>query len=48
MHYDAVNPKNFCSDRLVLSKGHAAPILYAAWCEAGKFFIYFLFLKFQK
>ena len=25
------------SDRFVLSKGHAAPILYAAWAEAGAF-----------
>ena len=25
------------SDRFVLSKGHAAPILYAAWAEAGLF-----------
>ena len=24
-------------DRLILSKGHAAPILYAAWAEAGLF-----------
>ena len=29
---DATNPDN---DRFVLSKGHAAPILYAAWAEAG-------------
>jgi transketolase len=29
---DAANPDN---DRFVLSKGHAAPILYAAWAEAG-------------
>lgn len=35
MHYDNVNPANFTSDRFVLSKGHAAPILYAAWAEAG-------------
>ena len=26
----------FCS-RFILSKGHAAPILYAAWAEAGLF-----------
>merc|ERR1719228_2341201 len=25
------------SDRFILSKGHAAPILYAAWAEAGLF-----------
>jgi transketolase len=27
MHYDPANPSNFLNDRLVLSKGHAAPIL---------------------
>jgi len=37
MHFDPKNPKNPNNDRLVLSKGHAAPILYAAWAEAGKF-----------
>lgn len=31
------NPRDPCSDRFVLSKGHAAPILYAAWAEAGLF-----------
>ncbi|MCX7624812.1 MAG: transketolase, partial [Candidatus Sumerlaeaceae bacterium] len=35
MRYDPKNPKHPLSDRLVLSKGHAAPILYAAWAEAG-------------
>jgi len=25
------------NDRFVLSKGHAAPLLYAAWAEAGAF-----------
>jgi transketolase len=36
MHYDCKNPgKSFTSDRFVLSKGHAAPILYAAWAENG-------------
>ena len=25
------------NDRFILSKGHAAPILYAAWAEAGLF-----------
>ncbi|KAH8335308.1 hypothetical protein KR074_009527 [Drosophila pseudoananassae] len=30
-------PRDPSSDRLVLSKGHAAPILYAAWAEAGLF-----------
>lgn len=35
MRYDPKNPRNPVSDRFVLSKGHAAPILYAAWAEAG-------------
>ena len=37
MHYDAKNPQDPDNDRFVLSKGHAAPILYAAWAEAGLF-----------
>lgn len=37
MRYDPVNPKNPNNDLFVLSKGHAAPILYAAWAEAGLF-----------
>jgi len=37
MRFDPANPKNPDSDRFVLSKGHAAPILYAAWAEAGAF-----------
>ena len=37
MRYDAKNPKNYNNDRFVLSKGHAAPLLYAAWAEAGLF-----------
>ncbi len=35
MHFDPKHPKNPGNDRLVLSKGHAAPILYAAWAEVG-------------
>ena len=35
MRYDPKNPSNPCADRFVLSKGHAAPALYAAWAEAG-------------
>ena len=35
MRYDPKNPKNPNNDRFVLSKGHAAPVLYAAWAEAG-------------
>src|SRR3954462_11556077 len=37
MKFDPKDPKNTESDRFVLSKGHAAPILYAAWAEAGAF-----------
>ena len=37
MRYDPHAPQNPENDRFVLSKGHAAPILYAAWAEAGLF-----------
>ncbi len=37
MRYDPKNPKHPNNDRFVLSKGHAAPLLYAAWAEAGAF-----------
>src|SRR3984893_2824936 len=37
MRFDPRNPHHPGSDRFVLSKGHAAPILYAAWAEAGAF-----------
>ena len=37
MRFDPKDPHNPYSDRFVLSKGHAAPILYAAWAEAGLF-----------
>ncbi|MFZ3012981.1 MAG: transketolase, partial [Nitrospira sp.] len=37
MRYDPQNPKARNSDRFILSKGHAAPLLYAAWAEAGLF-----------
>jgi transketolase len=37
MRYDVANPKSPVNDRFVLSKGHAAPLLYAAWAEAGAF-----------
>ena len=37
MRFDPQDPHNPVSDRFVLSKGHAAPILYAAWAEAGAF-----------
>jgi transketolase len=35
MRYDPENPRNAQNDRFILSKGHAAPVLYAAWAEAG-------------
>jgi transketolase len=35
MRFDPKNPKNPNSDRFVLSKGHAAPLLYAVWAEVG-------------
>src|SRR5262249_53215241 len=37
MRFDPQDPHNVDADRFVLSKGHAAPILYAAWAEAGAF-----------
>ncbi|HTM01895.1 MAG TPA: transketolase [Vicinamibacterales bacterium] len=35
MRYDPADAENEDNDRFVLSKGHAAPVLYAAWAEAG-------------
>src|SRR5919199_7021504 len=37
MRFDPRDPHNPDADRFILSKGHAAPILYAAWAEAGAF-----------
>lgn len=37
MRYNPQEPANRANDLFVLSKGHAAPILYAAWAEAGAF-----------
>lgn len=37
MKYDPKNPRSYNNDRFILSKGHAAPLLYAAWAEAGLF-----------
>ncbi len=37
MRFDPKEPQFPYSDRFVLSKGHAAPLLYAAWAEAGGF-----------
>jgi len=35
MRFDAADPQHEENDRFILSKGHAAPLLYAAWAEAG-------------
>ena len=35
MRFDPQRPEDNDNDRFVLSKGHAAPLLYAAWAEAG-------------
>jgi transketolase len=35
MRYDPAKPDYPANDVFILSKGHAAPILYAAWAEAG-------------
>ena len=35
MRYDPKNYNNPDNDRFILSKGHASPILYAAWKEVG-------------
>jgi len=37
MRYDPKNPRYYNNDRFILSKGHAAPLLYAAWAETGLF-----------
>ena len=37
LRFDPKDPHHAGSDRFVLSKGQAAPILYAAWAEAGAF-----------
>jgi transketolase len=39
LRYDPQNPKSLQNDRFVLSKGHAAPILWAALAEAGAYSI---------
>ena len=35
MRYDTADAQNPNNDRFILSKGHAAPLLYAAYAEAG-------------
>jgi transketolase len=37
LHFHPKDPKNPANDKFILSKGHAAPIYYAAWAEAGNF-----------
>jgi len=37
MRFDPSDPRHPEADRFVLSKGHAAPLLYAAWAAAGAF-----------
>ena len=35
MRFDLRNPDNSHNDRFILSKGHAAPLLYSVWKELG-------------
>lgn len=35
-YFDADNPDNPNNDRLIFSKGHAAPLLYSLWTVVGK------------
>uniref|UniRef100_A0A8C7YVM0 Transketolase n=1 Tax=Oryzias sinensis TaxID=183150 RepID=A0A8C7YVM0_9TELE len=35
MKYRPEDPRNPDNDRFILSKGHAAPVLYAVWAETG-------------
>lgn len=35
MHFDPGNPHNPGNDRFILSKGHAVPLLWAAYAESG-------------
>lgn len=35
MRYDPTDPWSLAADRLVLSEGHAVPIVYAAWADLG-------------
>jgi transketolase len=34
--YNTKNPKHVTNDRLIFSKGHAAPLLYSLWAETGR------------
>jgi transketolase len=35
MNFDVQDPSNPANDKFVLSKGHAAPVLYSTWAELG-------------
>ena len=35
MKFDPQDPGNPANDKFVLSKGHAAPVLYSTWAELG-------------
>ncbi|MFH1254365.1 MAG: transketolase [bacterium] len=35
LRYDLKNPKQHNNDRVILSKGHAIPVIYAAWKQLG-------------
>src|SRR5262245_50821978 len=35
MRFDPKDPHSLANDRFILSKGHAAPLLWAAYAEAG-------------
>ena len=35
MRWEPANPSHLCSDRLILSEGHAVPIIYAACADLG-------------
>jgi transketolase len=35
MRFLPQDPRHYNNDRFILSKGHAAPLLYAAWAETG-------------
>ena len=37
MKYSISEPRAAYADRLILSKGHACPALYAAWSQTGLF-----------
>ncbi len=37
MRYKPTSPRDAANDKFIISKGHAAPIYYAAWAEAGAF-----------